>query len=139
MRQILNNEALITSVIAAVILFYFGDILAAKVLEHSDLIIWLGSHKIDLAYQGADFSLIPTVIVLLVTYIISSLAYMTIGAIVEIASIFQTPVQESTIDAKQSNATTPTDSKDVKSERSEPVLKLSSDINSDGADKKEGS
>ncbi|KAA1141957.1 hypothetical protein D3H66_19480 [Citrobacter portucalensis] len=87
---IINKHITGTFLFTLIMLIYGGDICAA-IIEHAPLIQWLTTNNVNNTYLGVDFSLLPTVMVITVVFLLSSAIYYGITLINDAWEYFSTP------------------------------------------------
>ncbi|OPW90127.1 hypothetical protein [Citrobacter sp. A316] len=117
---IINKHITGTFLFTLIMLIYGGDISAA-IIEHAPLIQWLTTNNVNNSYLGVDFSLLPTVMVITVVFLLSSAIYYVITMVNDVWEYFSTPpasLEEKKLhDSVEMNCTTINES-----EKTEPTL-----------------
>ncbi|ELY3740530.1 hypothetical protein ACQUXI_004092 [Cronobacter turicensis] len=91
MFQYAKNPLIFIPVFFSGLLFFFGNVLAEWVIGHSPLIAWLESNKIEHAYRGVDFSLMPLCVTLVFTFALSVFLFKFFVSILDTVDYMLSP------------------------------------------------
>ncbi|EKY3179892.1 hypothetical protein RBA25_004010 [Cronobacter turicensis] len=91
MFQYAKNPLIVIPVFFSGLLFFFGNVLAEWVINHTPLIAWLESNKIEHAYRGVDFSLMPLCATLVFTFALSVFLFKFFVSILDAVDYMLSP------------------------------------------------
>lgn len=88
MRNFILNKSWSVPLIFSLLLCSRGGDIAAYVMDGTNLSDWLEANKLGITFSGADFSMLPAVIVIGVVISISFLIHYFITVVVEMIDLF---------------------------------------------------
>ncbi|MCL6336308.1 hypothetical protein EXT65_21175 [Pectobacterium carotovorum subsp. carotovorum] len=98
MLNIFKNQTLMTTIILATTLFYFGGDIADWVINNSKLSHWLAANKIKNMHLGLDLSNLVVFLVIVLTIPFSILIQMIIEGFADFLQLIIKNDVESTVD-----------------------------------------
>ncbi|EJL7720649.1 hypothetical protein ACNJ8R_004130 [Cronobacter sakazakii] len=91
MFQFAKSPLIFIPVFFSGLLFFFGNVLAEWVIGHTPLIAWLEANKIEHAYRGVDFSLMPLCATLVFTFALSVFLFKFFVSILDAVDYMLSP------------------------------------------------
>lgn len=91
MKFIISNRHITLTLLFLFILCFFGGNISVAIINETPLVKWLTDNRINNVFTGADFSLLPAIAVLAVTYLLSVVFYSLLIVLLDLRDYLASP------------------------------------------------
>ncbi|ENH6066144.1 hypothetical protein ABWA34_004652 [Escherichia coli] len=102
MKFIISNRNITLTLLFLFILCFFGGNISVAIINETPLVKWLTDNRINNVFTGADFSLLPAIAVLAVTYLLSVVFYSLLIVLLDLRDYLASPPANTQVFSSQS-------------------------------------